>query len=121
MLCANSNGPFVSYSTVFIFPPNIYTMKYAYIIALMLVIYFVGKLAKYPTQPLPRVAPRLSTIKHAAELASMLLQLQPDQRIMASDAMKHSYFADLPEAVHLLKPSMYYVLLCMLNLTTHGK
>lgn len=54
-----------------------------------------------------RVIPRLSTIKHAADLASKFLFLQPEKRISAADAMRHPYFADLPETVHLLKPSKF--------------
>lgn len=66
---------------------------------------FTAKLQRYPPRALTRVISRLTTIKHAADLASKLLQLRPEKRITAVEALRHSYFADLPEAVHLLKPS----------------
>ena len=44
-------------------------------------------------------------------MATKFIQLLPEKRITAAEAMRHSYFNDLPEAVHLLKPSMYKMLI----------
>ncbi|KAF6032781.1 hypothetical protein EB796_008918 [Bugula neritina] len=70
---------------------------------------FADKIRSYPLRPVTRVVPRLTSLKHAADLAGKLLSLRPEKRITAADAMKHAYFSDLPEVVHLLKPNQSVV------------
>ena len=86
--------------------PILVIMLYMYNTPTMLCC-FTGKFQRYPPRSLTRIIPRVTTIKHAADLASKLLQLVPEKRITAADALRHPYFSDLPEAVHLLKPSKY--------------
>lgn len=44
--------------------------------------------------------PRLYPATHSGDLAAQILQLLPSQRMKASDALHHGYFAVLPPSVH---------------------
>ncbi|XP_074647716.1 cyclin-dependent kinase 14-like [Tubulanus polymorphus] len=61
--------------------------------------YSRDKFTRYRKQRLTDVIPKLHEIPYAELLANDLLQLQPDKRISALDAMAHSYFKDLPQKV----------------------
>ncbi|XP_067931963.1 cyclin-dependent kinase 14-like isoform X2 [Watersipora subatra] len=67
--------------------------------------YKAATMQRFSSRSLVSIVPRLAAIKHTADLASKIIQLNPEKRIGAAEAMKHAYFADLPEAVHLLKPN----------------
>ncbi|KAH7982404.1 hypothetical protein HPB52_004388 [Rhipicephalus sanguineus] len=62
--------------------------------------YKLHKFGMYPGQPLKQAFPKLSEIPQADEIANRFLQLQPHNRISAVDAMRHSYFADMPPKVY---------------------
>lgn len=69
--------------------------------------FLVAKFNKYPGRELTRAFPRLVSLRHAADLAARLLQLVPERRLTAAEALRHPYFTDLPEAVHLLRHGTY--------------
>ena len=50
----------------------------------------------YPTQDLRMILPQIDT--QGLNLLSSMLQLRPDLRISAADALRHQWFHDLPQA-----------------------
>jgi serine/threonine protein kinase len=50
----------------------------------------------YPTQDLRMILPQID--QQGLNLLSSMLQLRPDLRISAAEALRHSWFADLPQA-----------------------
>ncbi|XP_070570937.1 cyclin-dependent kinase 14-like [Ptychodera flava] len=64
--------------------------------------YKPGLFHLYYPQRLTSVTPRLLTSPGANDLASKFLQLIPEKRISAVDAMRHAYFAGLPSKIHEL-------------------
>jgi len=56
----------------------------------------------YSKQCLSHEAPRLKSITHSESLAEMMLQVIPEDRISAYDAMRHTYFDELPKAIFAL-------------------
>lgn len=59
-------------------------------------LYKPQRLTFYRTQRLGHAFPRLYDIGHAENLASKLLQLQPNCRLSGEAAMRHKFFQDLP-------------------------
>jgi len=49
----------------------------------------------YPTQDLRMILPQIDPV--GLNLLSSMLQLRPDMRISAADALRHAWFADLPQ------------------------
>ncbi|XP_065160379.1 cyclin-dependent kinase 14 isoform X2 [Atheta coriaria] len=60
------------------------------------------KLVLYRPKNLGIYWPRLFDIAQGEAMASSLLQLNPENRIGADDAMQHQYFAGLPKKLHEL-------------------
>ncbi|XP_049863225.1 cyclin-dependent kinase 14 isoform X3 [Schistocerca gregaria] len=60
------------------------------------------KLGFYRGQKLGLTFPRLYDIMEGENMASALLQLNPDNRIGAEDALRHRYFASLPRKLYEL-------------------
>ncbi|XP_076248894.1 cyclin dependent kinase Eip63E isoform X4 [Calliopsis andreniformis] len=56
----------------------------------------------YPPQKLGLSFPRLYDIPEGDSMASSLLQLNPDDRIGAEEALRHPYFASLPKKLYEL-------------------
>uniref|UniRef100_A0A131XJH2 cyclin-dependent kinase n=1 Tax=Hyalomma excavatum TaxID=257692 RepID=A0A131XJH2_9ACAR len=84
--------------------------------------YKLHKFGMYPGQPLKQAFPKLSEIPQADEIANRFLQLQPQNRISAVDAMRHSYFADMPPKVYDLpdQASIFTVPGCKLSPETYN-
>lgn len=57
---------------------------------------------KYPKQKLSNQVPRLRTIQYASDIADKMLQIEPTNRISASDALHDKYFIDLPKSIYTL-------------------
>ncbi|KAK9876798.1 hypothetical protein WA026_015036 [Henosepilachna vigintioctopunctata] len=55
------------------------------------------KLTQYKPKKLGLVWPRLHDVLHGESMATALLQLNPNNRLGADDAMVHPYFAGLPK------------------------
>lgn len=64
--------------------------------------YNVNKLCFYRPQRLGLAIPRLYDIKDGENMAAALLQLNPDKRLGAEDALKHRYFTSLPKKLYEL-------------------
>ncbi|KAJ8683663.1 hypothetical protein QAD02_019455 [Eretmocerus hayati] len=64
--------------------------------------YVPSKLEFYPQRKLGLSFPRLYDIPEVDNMASALLQLNPDDRIGAEDALHHRYFASLPRKLYEL-------------------
>ncbi|XP_054012358.1 cyclin-dependent kinase 14 isoform X1 [Hylaeus anthracinus] len=60
------------------------------------------RLGFYPPRKLGLSFPRLYDIADGDSMASSLLQLNPDQRIGAEEALRHPYFASLPRKLYEL-------------------
>ena len=60
-----------------------------------------------PPQRLAHVWPRLFDTPFAESLATLLLQQKGNKRIGAEPALRHRYFADLPEKLHELDDGKY--------------
>ncbi|XP_015116566.1 cyclin-dependent kinase 14 isoform X1 [Diachasma alloeum] len=60
------------------------------------------RLAFYPLRKLGLSFPRLYDVAEGDNMASSLLQLNPDDRIDAEEALKHPYFASLPNKLYEL-------------------
>ncbi|XP_012284397.1 cyclin-dependent kinase 14 isoform X2 [Orussus abietinus] len=60
------------------------------------------RLTFYPPRKLGLSFPRLYDIAEGDGMASSLLQLNPDQRIGAEEALRHPYFASLPRKLYEL-------------------
>lgn len=56
----------------------------------------------YPMKKLGLSFPRLYDIAEGDSMACALLQLNPDNRIDAEEALKHSYFSTLPKKLYEL-------------------
>ncbi|XP_047138558.1 cyclin-dependent kinase 14 isoform X1 [Hydra vulgaris] len=56
----------------------------------------------YPKTQISKSAKRLLTIPFSESLAEQFIQLQPENRISAEEAMNHEYFKDLPEEIFSL-------------------
>ena len=69
---------------------------------------YLDKFGSYRPQRLSAIIPKLAHIAQAESLANGLLQLQPEKRISAKEALAHSYFADLPRAVYSLNEGRVY-------------
>lgn len=50
------------------------------------------------------VNPRFCRVRHAENLLSCLVQLNPTERISATQAMHHAYFEDIPRSAYFLPP-----------------
>lgn len=64
--------------------------------------YKAHRLLFYPPRKLGFSFPRLYDIADGDSMASSLLQLNPDQRIGAEEALRHPYFASLPRKLYEL-------------------
>lgn len=64
--------------------------------------YKAHRLIFYPPRKLGHSFPRLYDIAEGDSMASSLLQLNPDQRIGAEEALRHPYFASLPRKLYEL-------------------
>lgn len=64
--------------------------------------YKAPRLLYYPPRKLGLSFPRLYDIADGDSMASSLLQLNPDQRIGAEEALRHPYFASLPRKLYEL-------------------
>ncbi|CAL1676062.1 unnamed protein product [Lasius platythorax] len=64
--------------------------------------YKAHRLLFYPPRKLGLSFPRLYDIAEGDSMASSLLQLNPDQRIGAEEALGHPYFASLPRKLYEL-------------------
>ncbi|KAK0167942.1 hypothetical protein PV327_001791 [Microctonus hyperodae] len=60
------------------------------------------RLAFYPIRKLGLSFPKLYDVTDGDNVASSLLQLNPDDRIDAEEALRHSYFASLPRKLYEL-------------------
>lgn len=71
----------------------------------------VEKIGFYRGQKLGYVFPRLYDITDGEILATAFLQMHPDKRISAEDAMRHRYFQNLPKELYELpdETSIYSV------------
>ena len=63
-------------------------------------LYDPAQIPTFPGVPLKQLVPKLE--ETGLDLLSQFLQIDPDKRITAANALKHPYFADLPEFVHKL-------------------
>eukprot|EP00831_Metopus_contortus_P021423 TRINITY_DN1957_c0_g1_i2.p2 TRINITY_DN1957_c0_g1~~TRINITY_DN1957_c0_g1_i2.p2 ORF type:complete len:148 (+),score=12.71 TRINITY_DN1957_c0_g1_i2:569-1012(+) len=59
---------------------------------------------KFPPQPLKNIVPTLDS--NGLDLLEKLLQYNPKKQISAKDALQHSFFADVPEAIKIMKQKM---------------
>ncbi|KAK8771445.1 hypothetical protein V5799_025309 [Amblyomma americanum] len=84
--------------------------------------YKLYKFGMYPGQPLKQAFPKLAETLQADEIANRFLQLQPQNRISAADALRHSYFADMPPKVYDLpdQASIFTVPGCKLSPETYN-
>ncbi|KAL1128960.1 hypothetical protein AAG570_013494 [Ranatra chinensis] len=64
--------------------------------------YNVHKLVMYRAQKLGHSFPRLYDILEGDNMATALLQLNPDKRIGAEEALRHKYFSSLPRKLYEL-------------------
>ncbi|XP_043483856.1 cyclin-dependent kinase 14 [Leptopilina heterotoma] len=64
--------------------------------------YKPNRLVFYPIRKLGLSFPRLYDVIEGDNMASLLLQLNPDQRIGAEDALRHPYFDCLPRKLYEL-------------------
>ncbi|XP_024081538.1 cyclin-dependent kinase 14 isoform X2 [Cimex lectularius] len=64
--------------------------------------YSSHKIIAYKGKKLGLAFPRLYDITEGENMASSLLQLNPDKRIGAEDALRHKYFASLPKKLYEL-------------------
>lgn len=60
------------------------------------------RLTFYPIKKLGLSFPRLYDVAEVDNLATALLQLNPDERIGAEDALHHAYFSSLPQELYNL-------------------
>jgi hypothetical protein len=65
---------------------------------------FAGNFASYQAHNLSDVVPQFIQSDGAGELAEQLLQLRPEKRISAKNALSHKYFSDLGSGVQRLQP-----------------
>ncbi|KAM7313186.1 cyclin-dependent kinase 14 isoform X3 [Ixodes scapularis] len=84
--------------------------------------YKLHKCGMYPGQPLRTAFPKLAEVPQADEMANRLLQLRPQDRISASEALHQLYFADLPPQVHQLpdQSSLFTIAACKLAQETYN-
>ncbi|KAG0426733.1 hypothetical protein HPB47_026159 [Ixodes persulcatus] len=84
--------------------------------------YKLHKCGVYPGQPLRTAFPKLAEVPQADEMANRLLQLRPQDRISASEALHQLYFADLPPQVHQLpdQSSLFTIAACKLAQETYN-
>lgn len=75
--------------------------------------YKAHRLLFYPPRKLGLSFPRLYDIAEGDSMASSLLQLNPDQRIGAEEALAHPYFASLPRKLYELPDGKMYI--CLLD------
>lgn len=66
------------------------------------------RLAFYPIRKLGLSFPKLYDVTDGDNVASSLLQLNPDDRIDAEEALRHSYFASLPRKLYELPDGELY-------------
>jgi len=71
--------------------------------------YKAHRLIFYPPRKLGLSFPRLYDIAEGDSMASSLLQLNPDQRIGAEEALRHPYFASLPRKLYELPDGKDFV------------
>jgi cyclin-dependent kinase len=62
-----------------------------------------NNIEKYPEQPLSKFVPQLD--KDGLDLLDAMLQLDPEKRISAEDALKHPFFNDIPDSLRELYKS----------------
>lgn len=62
----------------------------------------------YKSRKLGHSFPRLYDIVEGEAMASALLQLNPDNRIGAEEALKHPYFAPLPKKLYELPDGEWF-------------
>lgn len=72
----------------------------------IILIYFTGLLGFYRPRKLGHSFPRLYDIVEGEAIASLFLQLNPEDRIGAEDALTHAYFAPLPPKLYELPDGM---------------
>ncbi|CAN7990285.1 unnamed protein product, partial [Ixodes hexagonus] len=84
--------------------------------------YKLYKCGMYPGEPLRTAFPKLAEVAQADEMANRLLQLRPQDRISASEALCQLYFADLPPQVHHLpdQSSLFSIAACKLAQETYN-
>ncbi|RWS31691.1 cyclin-dependent kinase 14-like protein [Leptotrombidium deliense] len=79
--------------------------------------YIPENLTFHKPKPLSHFFPKLANIKNAEEIAYSCLQLQPEKRITAENALRHKYFKELPNKIHSLSPqtSIFTLSACKLH------
>ncbi|XP_045606427.1 cyclin-dependent kinase 14 [Procambarus clarkii] len=60
------------------------------------------RLVLHRQRRLASLFPRLNDIPHAESLATQFLQIQPNKRISSEGALRHTYFAELPQQIYEL-------------------
>ncbi|CAD7003089.1 unnamed protein product [Ceratitis capitata] len=76
------------------------------------------KLGFYRPRKLGHNFPRLYDIVDGETIANAFLQLNPEQRVGAEEALQHPYFAPLPRKLYEL-PDEHYKLIANLNRHNH--
>ncbi|GIX81214.1 cyclin-dependent kinase 14 [Caerostris extrusa] len=81
------------------------------------------KFGHYQSQPLSAAFPRITEICQGENLAYSFLQLQPRLRISASEALRHTYFDELPPKIYDLpeQVSIYTVSGCKMSPETNNQ
>ncbi|XP_065051684.1 cyclin-dependent kinase 14-like isoform X2 [Rhopilema esculentum] len=59
----------------------------------------------YSEKDISAFIPRLNEIDGAEDIASKMIQCHPERRITCDEALRHSYFSDLPKEVYVLPNS----------------
>ncbi|GIX92351.1 cyclin-dependent kinase 14 [Caerostris darwini] len=81
------------------------------------------KFGHYQSQPLSAAFPRITEICQGENLAYSFLQLQPRLRISATEALRHTYFDELPPKIYDLpeQVSIYTVSGCKMSPETNNQ
>lgn len=71
--------------------------------------YKLHKIGQYRSRKLGLCWPRLHDVVHGEAMATALLQLDPQKRLGADEAMVHSYFSGLPKKLLELPDGKFYM------------
>lgn len=82
-----------------------------------------GMYGRYKGQGLLKAFPKLQEIQQGESLASHLLQVQPQRRLLSKSAIRHQYFSDLPSKIYDLpnQVSIYNVPGCQFMSELHNQ